>query len=96
MKCLSIIARGFSHNCTPGTRHLNLQTLVLSDPLGAEQIAAAVIAGKEASPSGTGADLINVQRLGLRLRLEKASNGMRSGLRLTVIFESYKHELEAY
>ncbi len=52
-KCLSIVSRGHSHSCTPGTRHLNLKTLVLSDPLGAEQIAAAVIARKEASPRGT-------------------------------------------
>jgi hypothetical protein len=43
-----------------------------------------------------GVNLINVQRLGLRLRLKKASSGMDSGLRLTGIFESYKHDLEAY
>jgi hypothetical protein len=42
------------------------------------------------------ANLINIQRLGLRLRPEKASTSMHRGLRLTVIFESYKHELEAY
>jgi len=38
--------------------------------------------------SGSGANLINIQRLGLRLRLKKASSGMDSGLRLTVIFDS--------
>jgi len=43
-----------------------------------------------------GVNLINVQRLGLRLRLKKASSGMDRGLRLTVIFESYKHDLQAY
>jgi len=41
-------------------------------------------------------NLINIQRLGLRLRLKKASTGMNRGLMLTVIFESYKHELDAY
>ena len=45
---------------------------------------------------GTGANLINIQRLGLRLRLEKASTGMHSGLRLIIIFESYKHGFEAH
>jgi len=30
------------------------------------------------------------------LKTKKASTGMHRGLRLTVIFESYKHELEAY
>jgi len=44
----------------------------------------------------TGANLINIQRLGLRLRLKKASTSIHRGLRLTVIFESYKHELESY
>ncbi len=44
----------------------------------------------------SGVNLINVQRLGLRLRLKKASSGMDSGLRLTVIFDSYKHKLEAF
>ena len=43
-----------------------------------------------------GANLINIQRLGLKLRLKKASTGMHRGLRLAVIFASYKHELEAY
>jgi len=43
-----------------------------------------------------GVNLINVQMLGLRLRLKKASSGMDRGLRLTVIFESYKHDLQAY
>jgi len=44
------------------------------------------------------ANLINIQRLCLSLRLElkKASSGMDSGLRFTVVIESYKHELEAY
>jgi hypothetical protein len=44
---------------------------------------------------GSGVNLINIQRQGLRLRLEKASTGMHRGLRLAVIFESYKHRLEA-
>jgi len=44
----------------------------------------------------SGANLINIQRLGLRLKLKKASTGMHSSLRLTVIFESYNHELEAF
>jgi len=39
---------------------------------------------------------MNVQRLGLRLGLKEASNGMDSGLRVTVIYKSYKHDLEAY
>ncbi len=39
---------------------------------------------------------MNVQRLGLRLRVKKASSSMDSGLRLAVIFESNKHDLEAY
>jgi len=47
-------------------------------------------------PRTTVVNLIKVQRLGLRLRLKKASTGIHRGLRLTVIFESYKHELEAY
>jgi len=38
-----------------------------------------------------GANLINIQRLGLRLRLKKPL----PALRLTVIFESYKHDIEA-
>ncbi len=38
------------------------------------------------------ANLINIQRLGLKI----ASTGIHKGLRVTVIFESYKHELEAY
>jgi hypothetical protein len=44
----------------------------------------------------SGLNLINIQRQGLRLRLEKASTGMHVGLRLTATFESYKHRLEAY
>jgi len=44
----------------------------------------------------SGANLINIQRLGLRLRLKKALTHMHRGLRLTFIFQSYKHELEAY
>ncbi len=44
----------------------------------------------------SGVNLINIQRLVLRLRLKKASTGIYRGLMLTVIFESYKHELEAY
>jgi len=43
-----------------------------------------------------GANFGNIQRLGLKLRLKKASTGMHRGLRLTVVFEFYKHELEAY
>ena len=43
-----------------------------------------------------GGNLINIQQLGLRLRLEKGSKGMQIGLRLRTIFESYKHGLEAY
>ena len=39
-------------------------------------------------------NLINIQRLGLGFK--KASTVMHKVLRLTVIFESYKHELEAY
>jgi len=42
------------------------------------------------------ANLINNQRLGLRLRLKKSFTIMHRGLRLTVIFEFYKYELEAY
>jgi len=43
------------------------------------------------------ANLINVKRLGLRLRLKtKASSSMDIGFWLTVISESYKHDLEAY
>jgi hypothetical protein len=52
-KCLSVIGRGYSHSCTQGTRHKNLQTLVQNDPLGAEQIASSVIANKVATPRGT-------------------------------------------
>jgi hypothetical protein len=36
--------------------------------------------------STPGANLINIQRRGLRLRLKKASRGTDSGLRLAVIF----------
>ncbi len=43
-----------------------------------------------------GANLINIQRLGLRRRLKKASTGMHRGLRLTVIFQFLKLELAAY
>jgi len=43
-----------------------------------------------------GANLINIQRLGFRLWLNEASTGMHRGLKLTVVFESFKHELEAY
>jgi hypothetical protein len=43
-----------------------------------------------------GVNLINIQRQGLRLRLEKASTSMLVGLRLGATFESYKHRLEAY
>jgi hypothetical protein len=42
-----------------------------------------------------GVNLINIQRQGLRLRLEKASSGMKKGLRLAATFESYKHEVAA-
>ncbi|XP_065673024.1 uncharacterized protein LOC136090361 [Hydra vulgaris] len=52
-QCLSILARGFRHSCTIGTRHQNLQALVQSDPVGAEQIASAIISSKDASPGGT-------------------------------------------
>ena len=52
-KCLSVIQRGKEHKCTTGTRHQNLLDLVQTDPLGAEQIATAVISNKEASPHGT-------------------------------------------
>ncbi len=52
-KCLTVIARGFRHSCTIGTRHQNLQALVQSDPVGAEQIASAIISSKDASPGGT-------------------------------------------
>jgi hypothetical protein len=51
-QCLSILARGFRHSCTIGTRHQNLQALVQSDPVGAEQIASAIISSKDASPGG--------------------------------------------
>jgi len=41
--------------------------------------------------SSPGANLINIQRRGLKYRLKKASIGKH-----TVIFESDKHQLEAY
>ena len=52
-QCLSIIGRGFRHSCTIGTRHQNLQALVQSDSVGAEQIASTIISSKDASPGGT-------------------------------------------
>ena len=52
-QCLSIIARGHRHFCTPGTRHRNLLSLVQDDINGAEQIAVSVIANKEAFPHET-------------------------------------------
>ncbi len=52
-KCLSIIGWGYSHSCTQGTRHKNLQIFVQNDPLGAEQIASTVIASEVATPWGT-------------------------------------------
>ena len=51
-QCLSVIARGHRHFCTPGTRHRNLQSLVQDDIKGAEQIGVSVIANREASPHG--------------------------------------------
>ena len=37
-KCLSIIGRGLSHNCTLGTRHENLRKIAAADPVGVEQV----------------------------------------------------------
>ena len=51
-QCLSVIAQGFRHSCTIGTKQQNLQALVQSDPVGAKQIASAIISSKDASPGG--------------------------------------------
>ena len=52
-KCLSVIGRGYSHSCTQRARHKKLETLVQTDPMGAEQISSSVIANNVATPRGT-------------------------------------------
>ena len=52
-KCSSIIGHGLPHNCTLGTCHENLRKIAAADPIGAEQVASAVLVSKSGSPNGT-------------------------------------------
>ena len=52
-KCLSLIGKGLSHQCSTVQSRQNLRSLAANDGKVAEQIASSTITNKEASPYGT-------------------------------------------